>query len=228
LGPDPAAVRFNQALGDRQPEPRSAAAAGAVGAPEPLEHPRGCFRRQSLAAVLDTEEQVGGAPLDPHRNRAVGGGVAQRVGHEVEENALELVGRELGLDCGIHVGAQGDAIGARRSWLAQATSSRRASKSCSSPAAIALNESASSAISRAPPTGARVESSPAARDWEAAPTRRSDAVIARARTSAATTAAVADPAATARIFTSAPMWNITQPDSSTAASGTQTAIKASP
>jgi hypothetical protein len=58
--------------------------------------------------------------------------------------------------------------------------------------------------------------------------RRRGAATERASTSAATTAAVADPAATARIFTSAPMWNITQPESNTAASGTQTAISASP
>ena len=57
---------------------------------------------------------------------------------------------------------------------------------------------------------------------------RTDAVIERASTSAATTAAVAEPAATARIFSSAPMWNMTQPDSSTAVRGTQTAIRASP
>src|SRR5438105_7736920 len=93
---------------------------------------------------------------------------------------------------------------------------------------MVLNESASSEISRAPPAGARTDRSPAAREWDAAPTRRRDAVIARASTSAATTAAVAEPAATARIFTSAPMWNITQPDSNTAASGTETAISASP
>ena len=43
-----------------------------------------------------------------------------------------------------------------------------------------------------------------------------------------TTAAVAEPAATASIFRSAPMWNITQPDASTAASGTQTETSASP
>ena len=40
-----------------------------------------------------------------------------------------------------------------------------------------------------------------------------------ASTSAAATAADAEAAATARILTSSPMWNITQPESSTARSG---------
>ena len=42
------------------------------------------------------------------------------------------------------------------------------------------------------------------------------------------TAAEAEAAATARIFTSSPMWNITQPESSTAPSGRTTARNASP
>ena len=46
-----------------------------------------------------------------------------------------------------------EAIGVRRSWLAQATSSRRASKSSRGSAAIALNERPSSASSRGPPVG---------------------------------------------------------------------------
>ena len=91
-----------------------------------------------------------------------------------------------------------------------------------------MKEAASSAISPGPSTGARADNSPAASDREAAPTRRNEAVIERASTRAANTAAVADPAATARIFTSAPMWNMTQPDNRTAASGTQTAMRARP
>ena len=47
-------------------------------------------------------------------------------------------------------------------------------------------------------------------------------------TSAATIAVSADAAVTARIFTSSPMWNMTQPESSTAPSGSRTARKASP
>ena len=45
--------------------------------------------------------------------------------------------------------------------------------------------------------------------------------IERATTSAATIAVSAEAAVTARIFTSSPMWNITQPESRTAPSGKQ-------
>ena len=48
------------------------------------------------------------------------------------------------------------------------------------------------------------------------------------RTSAAPTAADAAAAATARIFTSSPMWNITQPESITTSSGSSTASSARP
>ncbi len=93
---------------------------------------------------------------------------------------------------------------------------------------MALNESASSAISRAPPVGARAERSPAARRAAAAPTRAIDCEVQRASRSPAPTAAVAEQAATARIFVSAPMWNITQPEARTAASGTHTDTSARP
>ena len=73
----------------------------------------------------------------------------------------------------------------RRSWLAQATSSRRASKSCSMLAAIVLKESASCAISFAPPVGARAARSPAASRAEASPTRRIERAIERASSSPA-------------------------------------------
>ena len=49
-----------------------------------------------------------------------------------------------------------------------------------------------------------------------------------ARTSPAITATVAEPAETARILTSSPMWNATQPESSTDASGRQTESAARP
>ena len=63
---------------------------------------------------------------------------------------------------------------------------------------------------------------------DASRTRSIDPTIERARTRAATTAVSADAAVTARIFTSSPMWNITQPDSRTAPSGSRTARKARP
>ena len=52
--------------------------------------------------------------------------------------------------------------------------------------------------------------------------------IGRATRSAEITAAEAEAAVTARIFTSSPMWNMTQPDRRTAASGRTTARNASP
>ena len=68
-----------------------------------------------------------------------------------------------------------EASGVRRSWLAQATSSRRASKSCSMLAAIALNESASCAISLGAARRARAPTGRRRRARaEASPTRRID------------------------------------------------------
>ena len=116
-----------------------------------------------------------------------------------------------------------DATGVRRSWLAAAMSSRRASKRLSSSEAIALNELPSLASSRGPPVGARTVRSPCARRSAEALSCSSGRVIDAASTRATATALAAAAAATARIFTSAPMWNITQPDSSTAASGRRTA-----
>ena len=54
-----------------------------------------------------------------------------------------------------------EATGVRRSWLAAATSSRRASKRPSRFAAISLNDRPSSASSRGPLSGARAARSPA-------------------------------------------------------------------
>ena len=60
----------------------------------------------------------------------------------------------------------------RRSWLAQATSSRRASKSCSMLSAIALNEVASCCDLGGAAVGARAPRSPAASRCASSPTRR--------------------------------------------------------
>ena len=120
------------------------------------------------------------------------------------------------------------ASGVRRSWLAQATSSRRASKSRSRLAAISLNEAARSAISAGPDGGARTLRSPRARRPEASRTASIESTIERPSHRPARTATAAEAADTARIFLSSPMWNITQPDSRTTASGRQTANAASP
>ena len=87
------------------------------------------------------------------------------------------------------------ASGVRRSWLAQATSSRRASNSRSRLAAISLNDAARSATSAGPDSGARTRE---VAGRERAPTRRArdrrSCTIERARTSPATTATAADAA----------------------------------
>ena len=72
LGPDPAAVSLDQAARDRQPEPEAGARAGAVGAPEALEHPAESLRLEALAGVLDPHEDVVGLTLDMDGDRAVG------------------------------------------------------------------------------------------------------------------------------------------------------------
>ena len=106
------------------------------------------------------------------------------------------------------------ASGVRRSWLAHATSSRRASKRCSTLAAISLNDAREVCeLSRA--VLGRTCREVAARQLDDARRIRSiEFAIERVRTSAAPTAADADAAVTARIFTSSPMWNITQPEES--------------
>ena len=120
------------------------------------------------------------------------------------------------------------ASGVRRSWLAHATSSRRASNRRSRLAAISLKDAARSATSAGPDSGARTLRSPAATCADASRTRSTEREIDRARTRPAITATVADPAETARILTSSPMWNATQPESSTDVSGRQTESAARP
>ena len=84
-----------------------------------------------------------------------------------------------------------DATGVRRSWLAAAMSSRRASKRLSSSEAIALNELPSCASSRGPPVGARTVRSPCASRSADALSFSSGRVIDAASTSATATALAA-------------------------------------
>ncbi len=95
-------------------------------------------------------------------------------------------------------------------------------------AAISLKERPSSASSRGPLSGARALRSPAASAPDATRSRSIRRAIEVPSPSAAATATSAEAAATARIFTSSPMWNITQPERSTAASGSATASSAKP
>ena len=117
------------------------------------------------------------------------------------------------------------ASGVRRSWLAQATSWRRASKSPSTLAAISLKLVASSASSVGPSSGARAARSPRARAADAERTRSIEPPIRRATSSAPASAAVEDATATRRIVMSWPELNIATPESVTAARGRQTAVE---
>ncbi len=108
------------------------------------------------------------------------------------------------------------ASGVRRSWLAHATSSRRASNSRSRFAAISLNEPASSATSVGPDSGARTVRSPCESATDASRTRSIEPAIERARNEAADHRHRRRGGETARILTSSPMWNMTQPERSTA------------
>ena len=92
--------------------------------------------------------------------------------------------------------------------------------------AISLKDAESSAISRGPSSLARAVRSPRASLAADSRTRSSGRTTRSARKRPATTATAADAAETARILTSSPMWNITQPDSSTEASGRPTASAA--
>ena len=92
--------------------------------------------------------------------------------------------------------------------------------------AISLNERPSSANSRGPVSGARALRSPAASRADATRNRSMRRAIDVPITSAAPTAAEAAALATARIFTSSPMWNIAQPEKNTTQMGRSTASSA--
>src|SRR5262249_32426743 len=79
-------------------------------------------------------------------------------------------------------------------------------------AAIPLKAAPSSAISVGPCSGARAERSPPASAPDTARSRSTGAVIDLPTSSAAAIATVEEAAATARMTTSAPMWNIATPD----------------
>ena len=54
---------------------------------------RGGLGGEAAAGVLDADGDVIVVGVEPDGDRAVGGGVLQGVGEQVEENALDLVGR---------------------------------------------------------------------------------------------------------------------------------------
>jgi hypothetical protein len=77
---------------------RAAAGAGTrvVVAPKPLEHSPGCFRREAVSVVLHGDDDVVEVLFDDHGDRAVRTGMADGVREQVEENAFDLVGSEVG------------------------------------------------------------------------------------------------------------------------------------
>ena len=79
-----------------RPRPGAASRARSISAPEALEHARTCLGVETLAGVLDGDPYFSCERLDPNRDRAVAGGVSQRVGEQVHEHALDLLGRETG------------------------------------------------------------------------------------------------------------------------------------
>ena len=93
LGPDPAAVRLDEAARDREPEARAARRASGVAAPEALEHaaqrlgesPSPSPRRHAHRVV---------AVLDEHGDRAVGRRVPERVREQVCSTRSTLSGAQ--------------------------------------------------------------------------------------------------------------------------------------
>src|SRR5262245_18097473 len=95
FGPDLTALGFDQAARDGQPEAGAAVARapGGVAAPEALEHSPLRLRLEAFPGVFDSHLEASWMGFDEHRDRAVGGCVSERVRDQVEEHALNLIGR---------------------------------------------------------------------------------------------------------------------------------------
>src|SRR5262245_1469815 len=90
LGPDPSAVRLDHTSSDRESEACPAAATRTVGSPEAVEHLLSRSFRKAVSGVFDAHDELAVAPFEKDCDRAVGRGVAERIGEEVEEDALDL------------------------------------------------------------------------------------------------------------------------------------------
>src|SRR6202042_2909602 len=95
---DAAAVGLDYGAGDRQAEAGAVAVAGRVAAVEGVEDALVLARRDALAGVGDLDLHLRRPALRPHRDAAVGGGVADRVLDQVVEDALHLLRVGLGDD----------------------------------------------------------------------------------------------------------------------------------
>src|SRR4029453_15999282 len=95
LGPDLTALGFDQPTRNGQPEAGAPIARGPrdVAAPEALEHSPFHLRPEAFPGVLDGHLEASWMGFDEHRDRAVGGCVSKRVRDQVEEHALNLIGR---------------------------------------------------------------------------------------------------------------------------------------
>src|SRR5439155_3869533 len=95
LGPDATALCFDEATRYRQAKARTAARARTrgVAAPEAFEHPLLRFLREPDARVLDRHLEHASAPSRTDDDRAIRWGVPQRIGDEIEEHALHMLGR---------------------------------------------------------------------------------------------------------------------------------------
>src|SRR6201999_2817915 len=96
--PDAAAVGLDDRAGDRQAETGAVTVAGRVAAVEGVEDALVLARRDALAGVGDLDLDPARPALRPHRDAAVGGGVADRVLDQVVEDALHLLRVVLGDD----------------------------------------------------------------------------------------------------------------------------------
>ena len=114
LGPDRAALGFDQPPGDREAEARTAVClSGRVVSPEPVEHPPGGFRCEAFARVLDRDPDVIEGCGERHCDRPVGRRVVKGVREQVQQDALDLRGRAAGLgDAVVDASLQRDVSGA--------------------------------------------------------------------------------------------------------------------
>jgi xanthine/CO dehydrogenase XdhC/CoxF family maturation factor len=93
LGPDAAAVRLDQTLGDREAESRVLArGARRVVTPEALEHALQRLRRETVAVVLDDDAHLFVACFGADANRAAGRGEAKGVRQQVRDDPSDLIG----------------------------------------------------------------------------------------------------------------------------------------
>src|SRR5262249_21706370 len=95
LGPDLTALGFDQPTRNRQPEAGAALARGPGGVTAPARSDPSPLppRPEAFPGVLDRHLKTSRMGLDEHSDRTVGGCVSERVRDQVEQHALNLIGR---------------------------------------------------------------------------------------------------------------------------------------